>query len=206
MIKQERHLAELAAMEMKLITTRKLWRRANDPAGLRGFGNGEKRSKPNKATLRLLLKEEEVFNKSKALDLMKSPASPARSPSPGGSSSPSIQGKDAKIEDGKLFYEKRWFRPFQYVTVNWKDGPSYEAVISAIGSEAIWVRKIGDNAKVCMYVTRLVKDGDGEDCRYDLYNYEYQFNTGGANSSCGKVIQITAIDRDKSSSRMDLIT
>ena len=112
---------------------------------------------------------------------MKSTASPARSPSPGGSSSLSIQGKDAKIEDGKLF---------QYVTVNWKDGPSYEAVISAIGSEAIWVRKIGDNAKVCMYVTRLVKDGDGEDCRYDLYNYEYQFNTGGANSSCGKVIQI----------------
>ena len=110
---------------------------------------------------------------------------------------------------------------FQYVTVDWKDGPSYEAVISAIGSEAIWVRKIGDNAKVCMYVTRLVKDWDGEDCRSDLYNYEYQFNTGGANSSCGKVIQIngqgecsmeqveetiTAIDRDKSSSRMDLIT
>ena len=109
MIKQERHLAELAgdSMEMKLMLTRKLRRRANDPAGLRGFGNVEKRSKPNKATLRLLLKEEEVFNKSKALDLMKSTASPARSPSPGGSSSLSIQGKDAKIEDGKLFYEKR---------------------------------------------------------------------------------------------------
>ena len=152
---------------------------------------------------------------------MKSTVSPARSPSPGGSSSLSIQGKDAKIEDGKLFYEKPLFRPFQYVIVNWKDGPSYEAVISAIGSEAIWVRKIGDNVKVCMYVTRLVKDGDGEDCRYDLYNYEYQFNTGGANSSCGKVIQINglgecsmeqveetiaAIDRDKSSSRMNLDT
>ena len=123
---------------------------------------------------------------------MKSTASPARSPSPGGSSSPSIQGKDAKIEDGKLFYEKRWFRPFQYVTVDWKDGPSYEAVISAIGSEAIWVRKVWDNAKVCMYVTRLVKDGDGEDRRYGLYNDEYQFDPGGANSffSCGKVMQI----------------
>ena len=91
-----------------------------------------------------------------------------------------------------MFYEKRWFRPFQYVTVDWKDGPSYEAVISAIGSEAIWVRKIGDNVKVCMYVTRLVKDGDGEDRRYGLYNDEYQFDPGGANSfsSCGKVIQI----------------
>ena len=107
------------------------------------------------------------------------------------------------------------------MTVDWKDGPSYEAVISAIGSEAIWVRKVGDNAKVCMYVTRLVKGWDGEECRSDLYNYEYQFNTGGANSSCGEVIKIigqgkcsmehvevtiTAIDRDKSSSRMDLIT
>ena len=63
MIKQERHLAELAgdSMEMKLILTRKLRRRANDLAGLRGFGNGEKRSKPSKATLTLLLKEEEVF-------------------------------------------------------------------------------------------------------------------------------------------------
>ena len=69
--------------------------------------------------------------------------------------------------------------------------------------------------------TRLVKDGDGEDCRYDLYNYKYQLNTGGANSSCGKLIQIngqgectmeqveetlTDIDRDKSSSRMNLHT
>ena len=167
MIEQERHLAELPgdSMEMKLITTRKLY------------------------------------------------------PSLGWSSSLSIQGKNAKIEDGKLFYEKRWLRPFQYMTVDWKDRPSYEAVISVIGSEAIWVRKVGDNAKVC----KVVKDGDGEDCRYGLYNYEYQFNPGGANSfsSCGKVIQINgqgvcimeqveetlmAIDNDKSSSRMDLIT
>ena len=98
--------------------------------------------------------------------------------------------------------------------MDWKDGPSYEAVISTIGSEAICVRKVGDNAKVCMDVTRLVKDGDVEDCRYGLYNYKCQFDTGGANSfsSCGKVIQIngqgectmeqmeetlTAIDRTK---------
>jgi len=165
MIEQERHSAELTgdSMEMKFIPTRKLRRRANDPAGLGGFSNGEKRRKPGKATLTLLLKEEEVFedlkiiNKSKALDLMKPTASPARSPSPGGSSSPSIQGKDARIEDGKLFYEKRWFRRGQNVSVDSKEGPSYEAVISAIGSEAIWVRKVADNAKVRMYVTQLVK-------------------------------------------------
>ena len=94
--------------------------------------------------------------------------------------------------------------------VDWKDRPSYEAVISAIGSEAIWVRKVGDNEEVC----KVVKDWDGEDCRYGLYNNECQFDLGGANSfsSCGKVIQIngqgectmeqmeetlTAIDRTK---------
>ena len=50
MIKQERHLAELAgdSMEMKLIPTRKLRRRANDPAGLRGFGNGRREVNPTK--------------------------------------------------------------------------------------------------------------------------------------------------------------
>lgn len=167
MIETERHSAELTgdSMEMKFVPTRKLRRRANDPAGLGGFGNGEKRRKPGKATLTLLLKEEEVFedlkiiNKSKALELIKPVNSPARtrSPSPGSSSSPALQGKDARIEDGKLFYEKRWFRRGQNVTVDSKEGPSYEAVISAIGSEAIWVRKVGDNAKVRMYVTQLVK-------------------------------------------------
>ena len=84
--------------------------------------------------------------------------------------------------------------------MDWKDGPSYEAVISAIDSEAIWVRKVGDNAKVCMYVTRLVN----YECQFVNYecqfvnhecqfiNYECQFDSGSANSfsSCAKVIQI----------------
>ena len=67
--------------------------------------------------------------------------------SSGSSSSPSF-ARDARIEDGKLFYEKRWFRRGQTIYVEGKDGTSYGATISAIGSDAIWVRRVEDNSKV----------------------------------------------------------
>merc|ERR1712080_543312 len=38
-------------------------------------------------------------------------------------------------------------------------------------------------AKKHRYAIFLIKDGDGEDCRYGLYDYEYQFNPDGAEST-----------------------
>ena len=83
--------------------------------------------------------------------LAQGPKSSATSPHPasgsGSSSSPSF-ARDARIEDGKLFYEKGWFGRGQTIYVEGKDGTSYGATISAIGSDAIWVRRVEDNSKV----------------------------------------------------------
>ncbi len=68
---------------------------------------------------------------------------------------------DIKVEDGKLFYQKRWFRRGQAVLIEPKTGAAagerYPAMISAIGSDAIWVRKNADNAKVRIYLSQLAK-------------------------------------------------
>ena len=49
----------------------------------------------------------------------------------GGNGSPG--GKDVRVVDGKLFYEKRWFRRGQTIVVEPKQGDKYTAMISAIG-------------------------------------------------------------------------
>lgn len=41
--------------------------------------------------------------------------------------------RDIKVVDGKLFYEKRWFRRGQAVQVETKNGDKFPAMISAIG-------------------------------------------------------------------------
>ena len=101
----------------------------------------------------LQLEDREVEDDLKIINktLAQGPKNSATSPHPasgsGSSSSPSF-ARDARIEDGKLFYEKRWFRRGQTIYVEGKDGSSYGATISAIGSDAIWVRRVEDNSKV----------------------------------------------------------
>ena len=101
----------------------------------------------------LQLEDREVEDDLKIINktLAQGPKNSATSPHPasgsGSSSSPSF-ARDARIEDGKLFYEKRWFRRGQTIYVEGKDGTSYGATISAIGSDAIWVRRVEDNSKV----------------------------------------------------------
>ena len=72
-----------------------------------------------------------------------------------GGSSPNY--RDTRIEDGKLFYEKRWFRRGQSVQVEPKSGEKFPALISAIGTEAIWVRRTSDSSKIRIYLTQLTK-------------------------------------------------
>lgn len=170
MIETERHNMELTgdSMELKPISTRKLRRRANEPsvfAGSTGYGNGEKRRKPTQLSSMTYLLEEtdiiddlKIINKNKAFSMPKS--SPAVPTTPtGGSTSPPLPlyPRDIRIEDGKLFYEKRWFRRGQAVQVDGKNGEKFPAMISAIGSEAIWVRKTNDSSKIRIYLTQLSK-------------------------------------------------
>ena len=123
------------------------------------YGPGEKRRKLQPGGLNswmaggLQLEDREVEDDLKIINktLAQGPKNSATSPHPasgsGSSSSPSF-ARDARIEDGKLFYEKRWFRRGQTIYVEGKDGTSYGATISAIGSDAIWVRRVEDNSKV----------------------------------------------------------
>ncbi|XP_058827834.1 sin3 histone deacetylase corepressor complex component SDS3 [Topomyia yanbarensis] len=62
---------------------------------------------------------------------------------------------ETKIEDGKLLYERRWFHRGQPVYVEGKDIPRFSANISAIGSEAIWVKKTADGQKVRIFTSQL---------------------------------------------------
>ncbi|RZF40535.1 hypothetical protein LSTR_LSTR000414 [Laodelphax striatellus] len=62
---------------------------------------------------------------------------------------------DTRIEDGKLLYERRWFHRGQPVYVEGKDMNRFAAIISAIGTESIWVKKTSDASKVKLYLSQL---------------------------------------------------
>ena len=72
-----------------------------------------------------------------------------------GDSSSSVY--DCRVVDGKLFYDKRWFRRGQSIMVEPKQGERYPAMISAIGAEALWVRKTSDNSKTKIYTSQINK-------------------------------------------------
>jgi len=160
MIEQERTTMELTgdSMELKPINTRKLRRRGNEPSETRSYP-GDKRRKQPQTTLTYLLDDSEINDDLKIINKTLKDNKPPLSP-PGhssSSSSPSVV-REARIENGKLFYEKRWFRRGQTVHVEQqgRDG-LYEAVISAVGSEAIWVRKQEDSSKQKICIAHLNK-------------------------------------------------
>lgn len=65
--------------------------------------------------------------------------------------------RDSRIEEGKLFYEKRWFRRGQSVQVEGSKGEKFPAMISAIVGEAIWVRNSANGTKMRIYLSQLTK-------------------------------------------------
>merc|ERR1712156_778063 len=168
LIETERHNMELTgdSMELKPITTRKLRRRANEPSaasdGSGNYGGNEKRRKPMQMSSMTYMLEDndiiedlKIINKNKAFSMQK--INTQSSTSSTGGSSPSYY-RDTRIEEGKLFYEKRWFRRGQSVQVEQKSGEKFPAMISAIGTEAIWVRRTSDNTqKIRIYLTQLTK-------------------------------------------------
>ncbi|XP_014467830.1 PREDICTED: sin3 histone deacetylase corepressor complex component SDS3 isoform X1 [Dinoponera quadriceps] len=164
MIESDRHTMELTgdSMEVKPVMTRKLRRRPNDPVPEKV----EKRRKPAPASLNYLLDEKEIENDLKAISrgkVLTSVRKPVVLPHYNAVSMPSqhiSQSSEAplvetRIEDGKLLYERRWFHRGQPVYVEGKDLARFAAHISAIGTEAIWVKKVSDSSKVRIYTTQL---------------------------------------------------
>jgi len=159
MIEQERTTMELTgdSMELKPINKRILRRRGNEPSETRSYP-GDKRRKQPQATLTYLLDDSDVNDDLKIINKTLKDNKPPLSPQGHSSSSgsPSVV-REARIENGKLFYEKRWFRRGQTVHVEQSREGSYEAVISAVGTEAIWVRRQDDSSKMKVCISQLNK-------------------------------------------------
>ncbi|NXJ10318.1 SDS3 deacetylase, partial [Odontophorus gujanensis] len=135
------------SMEVKPIMTRKLRRRPNDPVPI-----PDKRRKPAPDILlqnhwRLLyLKLACCLQCTSPSSPEHLPATPAESPA---------QRFEARIEDGKLYYDKRWYHKSQAIYLESKENTKISCVISSVGANEIWVRKTSDSTKMRIYLGQL---------------------------------------------------
>ncbi|GCC38270.1 hypothetical protein chiPu_0016784 [Chiloscyllium punctatum] len=156
LIENERLTMELTgdSMEVKPIMTRKLRRRPNDPVPI-----PDKRRKPAPAQLNYLLTDEQIMEDLRTLNKLKSPKRPASPSSPEHlPSTPAespAQRYEARIEDGKLYYDKRWYHKSQAIYLESKDNTKISCVISSVGTNEIWVRKTSDSTKMRIYLGQL---------------------------------------------------
>ncbi|XP_069789222.1 sin3 histone deacetylase corepressor complex component SDS3 isoform X6 [Narcine bancroftii] len=138
MIENERLTMELTgdSMEVKPIMTRKLRRRPNDPVPI-----PDKRRKPAPAQLNYLLTDEQIMEDLRTLNKLKSPKRPASPSSPEHlPSTPAespAQRYEARIEDGKLYYDKRWYHKSQAIYLESKENTKIGCVISSVGTNEI---------------------------------------------------------------------
>ncbi|KAG8040839.1 hypothetical protein G9C98_001827 [Cotesia typhae] len=127
----------------------------------------EKRRKPPPAQLNYLLDEKEIENDLKAISRGKvvptvrkqvviphfnNPVNISTSHVP-----PSTEANlvETRIEDGKLWYERRWYHRGQPVYVEGMEMSRFGANIAAIGTEVIWVKKVSDGTKVRICISQL---------------------------------------------------
>ncbi|XP_032800699.1 LOW QUALITY PROTEIN: sin3 histone deacetylase corepressor complex component SDS3 [Petromyzon marinus] len=141
-IETERLTMELTgdSMEVKPIMTRKLRRRPNDPVPL-----PDKRRKPPPSQLNYLLLDEQIQDDLRVLNKGK-PFKRAESPS---------QRFEARIDDGKLCYDRRCYHKSQPVFLEARDTNKISCVISSIGTNEVWVRKTSDSSKIRVYLSQL---------------------------------------------------
>ncbi|XP_035494590.1 sin3 histone deacetylase corepressor complex component SDS3 isoform X1 [Scophthalmus maximus] len=179
MIENEKLTMELTgdSMEVKPIMTRKLRRRPNDPVPI-----PDKRRKPAPAQLNYLLTDDQIMEDLRTLNKLKSPKRPAgkqtleiaeatppplnktaksyMSPSspehvPSAPMDSPSQRYEARIEEGKLYYDKRWYHKSQAIYLESKDNTKISCVISSVGTNEIWVRKTSDSTKMRIYLGQL---------------------------------------------------
>uniref|UniRef100_UPI0037E7CFCA sin3 histone deacetylase corepressor complex component SDS3 isoform X3 n=1 Tax=Semicossyphus pulcher TaxID=241346 RepID=UPI0037E7CFCA len=174
MIENEKLTMELTgdSMEVKPIMTRKLRRRPNDPVPI-----PDKRRKPAPAQLNYLLTDEQIMEDLRTLNKLKSPKRPdirdsginplisissqqEMSPSspehvPSAPMESPSQRYEARIEEGKLYYDKRWYHKSQAIYLESKDNTKISCVICSVGTNEIWVRKTSDSTKMRIYLGQL---------------------------------------------------
>ncbi|KFW01223.1 Sin3 histone deacetylase corepressor complex component SDS3, partial [Eurypyga helias] len=165
MIENEKLTMELTgdSMEVKPIMTRKLRRRPNDPVPI-----PDKRRKPapdillqsHRRALNYLLTDEQIMEDLRTLNKVRisllfsaSPSSPEHLPATPAESP--AQRFEARIEDGKLYYDKRWYHKSQAIYLESKENTKISCVISSVGANEIWVRKTSDSTKMRIYLGQL---------------------------------------------------
>ncbi|MBN3290876.1 SDS3 deacetylase, partial [Polypterus senegalus] len=153
MIENEKLTMELTgdSMEVKPTMTRKLRRRPNDPVPL-----PDKRRKPAPDILLILnymLTDEQIMEDLRMLNKVTSPSSPELLPTTP-TESPAHRF-EARIEDGKLYYDKRWYHKSQPIYLESKESTKISCVISSVGTNEIWVRKTSDSTKMRIYLGQL---------------------------------------------------
>ncbi|XP_077995282.1 sin3 histone deacetylase corepressor complex component SDS3-like [Glandiceps talaboti] len=174
-IEGERHTMELTgdSMEVKPVMTRKLRRRPNDPVPL-----PEKRRKPSPAHLNFLLTDDEIMEDLKTLNkkILKSlknmkdsqgkSVSTRRANHATNDNSPQAHNNhhsnsnhsyECRIEDGKLFFDKRWYHRGQPIYYETKDCTKISGIIASVGQSEVSIRKTCDNSKIRIYVSQLQK-------------------------------------------------
>ncbi|CAM9681635.1 unnamed protein product [Rangifer tarandus platyrhynchus] len=109
--------------------------------------------------LNYLLTDEQIMEDLRTLNKLKSPKRPASPSSPEHlpttpAESPA-QRFEARIEDGKLYYDKRWYHKSQAIYLESKDNQKLSCVISSVGANEIWVRKTSDSTKMRIYLGQL---------------------------------------------------
>eukprot|EP00064_Thunnus_orientalis_P011989 superscaffoldBa00001787_g12022 len=161
MIENEKLTMELTgdSMEVKPIMTRKLRRRPNDPVPI-----PDKRRKPAPDILHInlqshCLRDEQIMEDLRTLNKLKSPKRPVSPSSPEHVPSAPMENPsqryEARIEEGKLYYDKRWYHKSQAIYLESKDNTKISCVISSVGTNEIWVRKTSDSTKMRIYLGQL---------------------------------------------------
>ncbi|XP_054720838.1 sin3 histone deacetylase corepressor complex component SDS3-like isoform X2 [Uloborus diversus] len=158
------------SMEVKPVTTRKLRRRPNDPLPM-----PEKRRKTLPTQLNFLLEDNEILDDLRILNKGKYSTPSKRhdreirslhrqlylqtSPSHDGLSSDHRSTSiEVKVEDGKLFYDKKWYHRGQQVYYEEKEaGSKKSGSICTISSSEIWIRRTSDCNKVRIHINQLQK-------------------------------------------------
>ncbi|TKS78505.1 Sin3 histone deacetylase corepressor complex component SDS3 [Collichthys lucidus] len=171
MIENEKLTMELTgdSMEVKPIMTRKLRRRPNDPVPI-----PDKRRKPapdilhrdaQSLSLTTLICSAYFYSVLFVLaglciqSELKSPKRPVSPSSPEHVPSAPMENPsqryEARIEEGKLYYDKRWYHKSQAIYLESKDNTKISCVISSVGTNEIWVRKTSDSTKMRIYLGQL---------------------------------------------------
>uniref|UniRef100_A0A3B3XCM3 SDS3 homolog, SIN3A corepressor complex component n=1 Tax=Poecilia mexicana TaxID=48701 RepID=A0A3B3XCM3_9TELE len=138
MIENEKLTMELTgdSMEVKPIMTRKLRRRPNDPVPI-----PDKRRKP----LNYLLTDDQIMEDLRTLNKLKSPKRPVSPSSPEHVPSAPMENPsqryEARIEEGKLYYDKRCM--------------TLCLLGCNLSCSRIWVRKTSDSTKMRIYLGQL---------------------------------------------------